>query len=266
MMLSEKDLNVLYNNWYSYALETPTPDQENEFWSIVFKTNEELVKEKILNADLDYVLQAYIKTHENTYGELETSKIFERWWVDVLSPHKNKCAHILHTYLSNEKLPTAKYEAKQQRVEDMFNAQQWDNALHHHDPNTQPHISWNVLNVIMKDKTYTNESWAETLHQLDVYLKKGGLWEENPPIPGQSNHIFLTPLASRIAETNDTEKLYALYARGIHPNNMTVWSIPRFGKKDYIKDNLNKSYSQYLHNMLTTAVGESENTISLRKM
>ena len=266
MTLSEKDLNVLYDNWYSYQLGSPTPEQENEFWSLVFNTEEKLVKEKILNADLDYVLQAYIQTHEKALGELETSKIFEKWWGDVVSPHKCKCAHVLHTYLSKENFQSAQHPFKQQRVEDMFNSEQWDNALHHHDPNTQPHISWKVLSIIMENKYIHNEDWEHTLHQLDVYLKKGGLWEENPPVPGQSNHILLTPLASRIAENNDAEKLYDLYARGIHPNNMTVWSIPSFGKKDLIKENITNAYNQYLHKVLTQAVGPSEKEGSSRKM
>lgn len=272
-MRTKKDLSIIYDNWYAYGFGSPTEDQKNNFWLEVFNTeDDEFIKSKILDSDLDKILIQYIQyiSAQRNLNFPEVMEIFSLWWTDVLSEHKQKCAHVLHSLLSDKDLPTGAEEQNEKRIKDMIQSEQWDNALIHHKPIEYPshaQHSWAILNFIMKERRYTDQQWNETLNKIDVYLKCGGLWEENPPIPEQCNHILLTSLATKVAENNDTQKLWDLYKRGINPNSMTVWPIPSFGKKDFIKDNLINSYNQYLHHILTQAVEDVEyKNISTRKM
>jgi len=62
MIDNKQTLSIIYNNWYAYQLGSPTPKQQDNFWQAVFETeDEQFIKEKILDADLDRVLIKYIE-------------------------------------------------------------------------------------------------------------------------------------------------------------------------------------------------------------
>lgn len=209
-MRSKNDLSIMYHNWYAYGLGSPSEDQKNTFWLEVFDTDDdEFIKSKILDCDLDKILIQYIQ-HISTQKDLnfqEVMTIFAVWWEDVLSEHKQKCAHVLHSLLSDKGLPTGTEEENEKRLKDMIQSEQWDNALIHHKPVEYPshaQHSWDILKNIFKERNYTNESWNDTLYQLDKYMSSGGIWEDSGGI--YKKHVLLMPLVKTIARNEDTKK------------------------------------------------------------
>lgn len=264
-MRTKKDLSIIYGNWYAYGFGSPTEDQKNNFWLEVFNTeDEEFIKSKILDSDLDKIFIQYIQ-HVSVQKDLnfkDVMEIFSLWWTDVLSEHKQKCAHVLHSLLSDKGLPTGAEEQNENRLKDMIQCEQWGNALVHHKPIEYPsHAlhSWDILKNIFKEQNYTNESWSDTLYQLDKYMSNGGVWETSDEIYGK--HILLMPLVKTIARNEDTKKMHDLFQRGIN-----VHVIPRNPVSKDIQQRICEMYDEYFKQVLTNEVFDETKTKTKRKI
>lgn len=257
-MKTKQDLSVIYHNWYAYGLGNPSKEQKEIFWEEVFKTeDEQFIKEKILNCDLDAILVQYIQ-HVSVQRDLsfpEVMEVFSLWWNDVLSEHKQKCAHVLHSLLSDKGLLTGTEEQNQERLKDMIQSEQWSNALIHHNPNEYPshaQHSWGILKNIFKEQKYTDDSWHKTLGQLDVYMTNGGRWVDTDLQNRCMAHILLMPLLKTINKNGDTQKLHDLFQRGINTH-----AIP-------LETKLCQMYDQYFKQVLINEI-QDENRIKIQR-
>ena len=259
MIDNKQNLSIIYNNWYVYRLGSPTQKQEEEFWLTVFKTeDEQFIKQKILDADLDRVLIKYIEHIMRTQKmeEKQAAVFCEKWWPDVLSEHKPLCAHVLHSLLSHSDLSSGSESNVTERLMQMKMSNQWDNVLFHFNPKQYPSqldLSQDIIQRIMCDLEYTQSSWEKTLKHLDVFVSKGGELE-NPQSREEDwiSPILRTPLAVSIAANNDVEKLNDLFKRGATVNMTTpTWpSTHRFN----INDIISNAYASYFKSTLSKSV------------
>ena len=262
----KQELSVIYNNWYAYGFGSPTEEQKNNFWLEVFNTDdEEFIKTKILNCDLDKILIQYIQ-HVSAQKDLnfpQVMEIFSCWWGDVLSEHKQKCAHVLHSLLSDKELPTATEYQIEKRLSDMIQCEQWRNALTHHKPIEYPshtQHSWSLLKNIFKGQHYTEESWSDTLYQLDKYISSGGVLE-NSDENYSNKHVLLMPLVKTIARNGDTKKMHDLFERGINVNTITHYP----NSKD-IQQRICEMYDEYFKQLLINEVLDETKIKTQRKI
>lgn len=264
-MRTKHDLSIIYHNWYAYGLGSPSEDQKNNFWLDVFKTDDDdFIKSKILDCDLDKILIQYIQyvSDQRDLTFTEVMEIFSLWWKDVLSEHKQKCAHVLHSILSDKDLSTGTEQQIEHRLNDMIQCEQWSNALIHHKPNEYPshaQYSWGILRNIFKGQNYTDETWKDTLHQLDIYLSNGGIWETSEG--DYNNHVLLMPLVKTIARSEDTKKMHDLFERGIN-----VHTISRHPTSKDIQQRICEMYDEYFKQVLTNKVLDETKTKNQRKI
>jgi len=259
MIDNKQTLSIIYNNWYAYQLGSPTPKQQDNFWQAVFETkDEQFIKEKILDADLDRVLIKYIEHIMRTQkmNEKQAAGVFEEWWPHVLSEYKPLCAHVLHSLLSHSELSSGSESNVTERLMQMKMSNQWDNVLFHFNPKQYPsqmELSQDIMQRIMCDLEYTQSSWEKTLKHLDVFLSKGGELENRQSREEDwISPILRTPLAVSIAAHNDVEKLNDLFKRGATVNMTTpTWpSTHRFNINDVIKN----AYTSYFKSTLGKSV------------
>lgn len=264
-MRTKQDLSIIYHNWYAYGLYNPSKKQKEDFWEDVFKTeDEQFIKEKILDCDLNKILIQYIQyiSAQKNLDFPDLMEMFSVWWNDVLSEHKQKCANVLHSLLSDKTLPTGTEDQNEKRLKDMINSEQWSNALMHHKPNEYPshtQHSWDILKNIFKERNYTDESWSDTLYQLDKYISNGGILETSNG--SYSNHILLMPLVKTIARNEDVKKMHDLFERGIN-----VHSITRDPNSKDIQQRICEMYDEYFKQVLTNEVWDETKTKNHRKI
>lgn len=265
-MKTKKDLSIIYDNWYAYGFGHPTEDQKNNFWLDVFNTEDEgFIKSKILDCDLDKILVQYIQ-HVSAQRNLNfraVMEIFSLWWTDVLSEHKQKCAHVLHSLLSDKDLPTGTEEQNEKRLKDMIQSEQWDNAVIHHKPFEYPshaQHSWDILKNLFKGQYYTDETWNNTLYQLDKYMGSGGVCETEDEKYGKK-HMLLMPLVKAIARNGDTQKMHDLFERGIN-----VQTIRCNHEVKGTEQMICEMYDEYFNQVLTNEVLDETKTKTQRKI
>lgn len=226
------DLGVWYKHHlklYRTAPETRTAPEEQRHWDQLFaSTDSNMVFHMLL--DIDDPIQTvryfeYLKHADPSHAYT----VFENVWKDVVRPLYKNCANAIHELLSAPSAPTATQHSVVGRLEDMLNNYLHQLALNHWDCRANGPLSWMLLERLMSLQNNINDgTWVGALKSLDIYLQKGGNWE-NANTPNE--HVLLTEWPNVLMDYGDATRLQQLFERGITLKNFS----PHHANKNHMR-------------------------------
>lgn len=226
------DLGVWYKHHltlYRTAPETRTAHEEQRHWDKLFaSTDSNMVFHMLLENDDPIQTVRYFDYLKNA-DPSHAYTALEDVWKDVVHPLHKKCASVIHELLSAPSAPTATQDGVVGRLEDMLNNYLHQLALNHWDCRANGPLSWRLLERMMSLQNNINDgTWEEVLKSLDIYLQKGGNWENaNNP----NEHVLLTQWPYILMDYRHTTRLEQLFERGITLKNFN----PHQANKDHIR-------------------------------
>ena len=266
-MPPEFDLSTWYKTHKRLQTVDANASETQQHWDQLFTSSDsDLVFAMLMqNDDAVQTLRYfdYCKATNPSY----TYEIFDNVWEKVSVPRYKNCANVIHQILSTPPSPTADLQSVCNRLEGMLNNHLTEQVLNNWDSRANGDLSWKLLNKIMSFEPNAGDgTWGNALNLLDVYLKKGGNWENN-----NHQHIFLTQWPYTLMDYGDATRLEQLFERGVTLKNFnphaSIYHLRASRPFDAteVYEFYEKTYSSYVSKNITTEIAHLSPTTSTPK-
>lgn len=265
-MQTPYDFGVWYTNHKKmyWSNNSTTVEKENGHWDWLFTSDQQqLILPMILQLDNARIMERYITQLNNQQTDPYcTQQMLEKEWKKIACLRSKKCAAVVHQYLSQDGFSSATVKSIEQRLDHMIDNHMVEQALHLWDERCNGALSWKLLQTLMS--FYSNigdETWETSLKSLDVYLKRGGNWN-NPNDPNQ--HILLTQWPFSLWRENHTNRLTQLFERGVtleHFNPTQANKQHLSGRQHWndvqVYNDFEAVWNEFMHGKISTALTDT---------
>lgn len=268
-MSSQFDLSMWYKTHKLLQTADVNAPETQKHWDQLFASSDSDLVFTMLMQNDDAVQTLRYFYYCKATSPSHTYEVFEGVWEKVAVPRYKNCANVIHQLLSAPSSPTADLQSICHRLDDMLTNHLTDQVFNNWDSRANGDLSWKLLKKIMSFEPNAGDgSWENALDLLDVYLKKGGNWEDaNSPY----QHILLTQWPYTLMDFGDTTRLEQLFERGVtlknfNPSTSTYClraSRPFDATEVY--GFYEKTYNSYVSKKITTEISRVSPSVSTPK-